>query len=152
MEQEAAPPMGIPESPEAPNSLGSDKTNKHHFKMLKMNMNIEDDDFDDSMGLDVKPAYIDKEFNGVWVKPPIPVTFKPDPHTEGIYLVKFLLSEMPSGSFFYRNKINGKYVYKTYKGKMKDEIIPMSEDKLAEIIAGGYQTPQTGPMPPLGGM
>jgi hypothetical protein len=156
-EGEAAPSMGG--APAAPPSPSSNTTDDHHFDALKMQMNIDDPDFDSALEGDVVSLYPPKEFSqsrwNMAIAGMIPAKVKVRP--DGNYDVTFMLDtkkQMTPKAFFMPNQTGTKKT--TYDGDdtvEKKEILSPKElqGMMTPAYRGGGQAQVGGGPGGMGG-
>lgn len=154
MEQEAAP-SGV--SPTSPSNPDSGKTDKYHFDAMKMQMGIDDDDFDAALEDSVVSLYPPKEFvKSRWNMSIIGmVPAKVSKRSDGNYDVTFMLDtkkSMQPKSFFMPDQTKTKKDAYDSKVIEKKEILNPEElqGMMTPAYRGGGQI-QAGGGAPIGG-
>ena len=153
-EAEAAPAFGSdPTTPEKPGS-----GNEHHFQMLKGQLGMEDDDFDDAMEKQSLTIWLPQDYSKRWgfeVAGSTQATVAK--RKDGNYDVTFQLGEkkrlLPQ-SFLYPYKKGERPI--SYKGPVGEKTVIMSAEELQDLVStpfqsGTFQPPQGGMGGPMGG-
>lgn len=155
-EDEAAPAMGsAPSAPTDPQKTN----NAHHFDMLKGQLGMEDDDFDNAMETQSVTLWLPQDYSKKWgfeVAGSTQATVKK--RSDGNYDVTFQLKEkklMLPKSFILPYKKGESPI--NYEGDVDEKTVVMTAEELQNAMttpfqAGNFQPPSGGMGGPGGGM